>query len=117
MKIYNNNAPIYIQIKNDIESRIIKGEDIRLGDKLPSVRELSLEYGVTVVIMQRALTQLQESELIIVKRGIGNFVTENNEVVEDIKQNIIKEKQIELINFLMDINVSIEEFMEGVSND
>jgi GntR family transcriptional regulator len=117
MKIYDNNAPIYVQIKNDIEYRIIKGADIKVGGKLPSVRELALEYGVTVVIMQRALTQLQESELIIVKRGIGNFVTADESAVMDIKLNIIKEKQEELVKFLNDINISMEEFMKGVSND
>lgn len=116
MKIYDNSAPIYVQIKNDMEYRIIKGT-YPLGNKLPSVRELALEYGVTVVIMQRALTQLQESELIIVKRGIGNFVTENVGAVVEIKRNIVKEKQDELIKFLSDIDVSMEEFMKGLSND
>ena len=113
MMVFDNSGPIYVQIKKHLEYRIIKGF-YPLGSKLPSVRELGIEYGVTVVIMQRALTQLQESELIIVKRGIGNFVTEEELVVESTKALIIQEKRNELIEFLEDIDVTIDEFMKGV---
>ena len=38
---YKANIPIYLQVIDDIKKRILTGE-IKLGDKLPSTRELAV---------------------------------------------------------------------------
>lgn len=40
---YENDRPIYLQVIEDISRRLIQGELI-LGEKLPSVRELAVQY-------------------------------------------------------------------------
>ena len=40
---YKANIPIYLQVIDDIKKRILTGE-IKLGDKLPSTRELAVQY-------------------------------------------------------------------------
>ena len=42
---YKANIPIYLQVIDDIKKRILTGE-IKLGDKLPSTRELAVQYTV-----------------------------------------------------------------------
>ena len=42
---YKANTPIYLQVIDDIKRRILTGE-IKLGDKLPSTRELAVQYTV-----------------------------------------------------------------------
>ena len=42
---YENDRPIYLQVIEDISRRLIQGELI-LGEKLPSVRELAVQYQI-----------------------------------------------------------------------
>ena len=53
-----DDAPVYAQLVEHIKLAIISGE-FKLGERLPSVRELSAEAGVNPNTMQRALQELE----------------------------------------------------------
>lgn len=60
MKIeFNEREPIYIQIINHIKMQIASS-DIKGGDKLPSVREFSVEIKVNPNTIQRHIVRLRE---------------------------------------------------------
>ena len=42
---YENDRPIYLQVIEDISRRLIQGE-LALGEKLPSVREMAVQYQI-----------------------------------------------------------------------
>ena len=56
----NSDRPIYAQILEVIQLRIIAGQ-YKSGDKIPSVRELAAEAGVNPNTMQKALSELERS--------------------------------------------------------
>jgi DNA-binding transcriptional regulator YhcF (GntR family) len=85
--IFNDNLPIYIQIMNLIKKRIVIGE-LKEGDKLPSVRELSTELKVNPNTIQRSYQELEREELVFTQRGMGTFVVENKEIIKDLKKNM-----------------------------
>lgn len=78
---FDNNRPIYIQLVEQLELYIISGK-IPPGERLPSVRDLSLQAKVNPNTMQRALTELEESHLIITERTTGKFVTKNVKLLQ-----------------------------------
>jgi DNA-binding GntR family transcriptional regulator len=54
----------------------IKTGDLRLNDKLPSVRQLAKDEDVSPMTAQKALTHLAESGYAKAVQGVGYFVTD-----------------------------------------
>ncbi|GIL09002.1 MAG: GntR family transcriptional regulator [Chloroflexota bacterium] len=65
---------IYEQIVTKIEQQILSGE-LTPGDKLPSERELTKEFGVSRVAVREAVKTLREKGLVDIQLGRGTFVT------------------------------------------
>ena len=65
--------PIYEQIIEEAESFILAGV-LKAGDKLPSVRSLSVSLSVTPVTILKALGELDARSLITSVPGKGYFV-------------------------------------------
>lgn len=82
--------PIYLQLIEQVEQRIISG-DYHPGDKLPSVRELAKEAAVNPNTMQRALATLEQSGLLFTKRTAGRYITEDTQLIEDIRRRLASE--------------------------
>ncbi|MDO5570294.1 MAG: GntR family transcriptional regulator [Bacteroidales bacterium] len=72
---FNNSQPIFIQIAQYVEERIIKKEYI-VDTQIPSVRELASLLEVNPNTVMRAYERLQNMEVIYNKRGLGYFVSE-----------------------------------------
>ena len=86
---FDNNIPIYIQLVEQLKIYIISG-NIDLGEKLPSVRDLSISFKVNPNTMQRALGELEELGLIYTKRTSGKFVTEDKYPLKTKKEQTAK---------------------------
>lgn len=91
---FDNNIPIYVQILDYIKTYIISGQ-IKVGEKLPSVRDFSNQLKVNPNTMQKALIELENIGLIYTERTNGKFVTKDKEIIEKIKfeyaSNIVNE--------------------------
>jgi len=84
---FDNSRPIYLQIVEKIKKDIISGK-LERGDKMPSVRVMASELKVNVNTVQRVYQQLEQEEVIFTQRGIGSFVTRDEQVVKRIKQEM-----------------------------
>lgn len=84
---FKDNLPIYIQIMNLIKKRIILGE-LKEGEKLPSVREMSTELKVNPNTIQRSYQELERESLVSTQRGTGSFVTEDMNIINELKKNM-----------------------------
>lgn len=82
-----SDRPVYIQIMEYIQSQIISGY-YKAGDRLPSVRDLATEASVNPNTMQKALSELERLGLINTNRTSGRFITNDNQVIKDIKKTI-----------------------------
>lgn len=69
----------YREIKNSIQEDILN-QRYRVGEKIPSERELAVQYGVTRVTLQKAMHLLEQEGFIERIHGKGMFVTK---VIED----------------------------------
>ncbi len=81
---FKKNQSIYLQIADYICENILTGE-FPEGSKIFSVREMAVQIGVNPNTVMRSYTQLQEDDIIFLKRGIGVFVSEN--AISKIKKN------------------------------
>ena len=77
--------PIYIQIASELKNRIIGGR-LKPGDKLPSVREIAEEFSVNPNTAQRVFIELDKDGITYIERGVGTFVKEDGNMVEQLLQ-------------------------------
>lgn len=87
---FQADRPIYAQLMEEIKRRIISGV-YKPGEKMPSVRELAAEASVNPNTMQRAFAQLEQEGLLYTQRTSGRFVTEDEERIMDMKNELAKE--------------------------
>jgi len=90
MKIFHDDQPIYLQIKEEIEEAII-AKRIAEGEQIQSIRALSTEYRVNPITISKAFAELEASHIIFKKRGLGFFVQEGA------RSMLIREKRYEFI--------------------
>lgn len=67
--------PLYVQLAEEIRLLVHRGE-LRPGDQMPTVRELSVALGINANTVARVYRDLQREGLLALKRGVGTFVTE-----------------------------------------
>jgi GntR family transcriptional regulator len=94
----NSRVPIYDQIKEQIKGLIHAGQ-IKTGDQLPTIRELSVELSVNFNTVALAYRDLVNEGVIITERGKGTFVASTPGVEE--MQIIRTEKLHNLIEALI----------------
>lgn len=73
---FTKNQTIYMQIADHLIEQILR-EELKAGDKVPSVRELAATTEVNPNTVMRTISYLQEQDIIFNKRGIGNFVSDH----------------------------------------
>ena len=71
----SDNKPVFLQIKAWIEDHIMRGE-WPAGTQLPSVRELSVEFGVNANTVVRTYERLVFDASVRSVRGVGFFVAD-----------------------------------------
>ena len=81
---FDNNIPIYIQLLDYLKIYLISGV-FKAGDKLPSVRDFATTFKVNPNTMQKALTELEDMNLIYTERTNGKYVTNDAKLIESLK--------------------------------
>ena len=106
--IFDNERPIYIQLVERLRKEIVSGK-LKVGERLPSVRELALTTRVNPNTKQKALVELENEGLVYTERTNGKFVTNNKELIERIKKELAEEKINNFLNDMKNIGITYEE--------
>ena len=109
--IFDNERPIYVQLVEKLRLEIVSGK-LKIGERLPSVRELALTARVNPNTMQKALAELETEGLVYTERTNGKFVTANKELIEKIKRKLAKEKVNNYIKDMKNIGITYEESIQ-----
>ena len=83
--------PIYAQLVERIQMQIVSGY-YPPGGRLPSVRDLAAVAAVNPNTMQKAFAELERSGLIVTQRTNGRTVTEDEDLIRNIKSILAKEQ-------------------------
>ena len=71
---WNDNQPIYRQIRDRVVAMILDGQ-LGEGDALPSVRNVATESRVNPLTVLKAYQELADDSLVEKRRGLGMFVS------------------------------------------
>jgi GntR family transcriptional regulator len=69
-----DSTPIYAQIEHALRAAIAAGR-LRIGDQLPTVREMAVELAVNANTVARVYSDLERAGVLETRRGVGSFVT------------------------------------------
>lgn len=106
-----SDRPVYIQVYEEIEIRIINGI-YPLGSKLPSVRELAQEAVVNPNTMQKSMAELERSGFVHANRTAGRFVTDDEELVKRRQKELVKNETQSYLKKLDRLGVEVSEAIE-----
>lgn len=112
---FDSDRPIYTQLTRQIQMRIVSGY-YPPGGKLPSVRELAAEAAVNPNTMQKAFADLERAGLIITLRTNGRTVTEDTEMINEIRQKLAGEYLEHFIAQMRELGFSREEIIAFIEN-
>ena len=87
---FSGDRPVYQQIMSLIRGAVLRGE-LSPGGKIPSVRELAAEAQVNPNTMQRAMSELEREGLLVSGGTSGRTVTEDVEVLKQLRGRTLKE--------------------------
>lgn len=123
MKIIINASsmvPIYEQIIDQIKTMIRK-QELKQNDQLPSVRALSKELKISALTVKKAYDELEREGFTVTIHGKGSYVTAANtelmmeeqkkEVEQDLEQAILKGRRFGISD--EDIKTLFELILEG----
>lgn len=125
MKIIINTSsmvPIYEQIIDQIKTMIRK-QELKQNDQLPSVRALSKELKISALTVKKAYDELEREGFTVTIHGKGSYVTvtaantelmmeeQKKEVEQDLEQAILKGRRFGISD--EDIKTLFELILEG----
>ena len=107
----DSSRPIYLQIIERVQMDIITGR-YQPGDKLPSVRDLAQEAAVNPNTMQQALSELERSGLIYSQRTSGRFITEDKELIHQMKKELAAAEVSAFVAHMKQLGITPEEIRQ-----
>ena len=113
---FNNEMPIYLQLSKQIALGIVSGK-YEVGEKIPSVRELSSMFKVNPNTVQKALSELENLNLIYTERTNGKFVTEDKKIIDSYLASLAEEKTISYINSMKDLGFDKKEIIKIIERN
>ena len=111
---FRDDRPIYTQLIEQIQLRIVSGM-YPSGSKLPSLRDLASEASVNPNTMQKALAELERLELVYSQRTSGRFITENQQRISQIKEQLADEKTETFFLQMQQLGYSKSETIERIT--
>ena len=105
---FDASRPIYAQLVERLKAKILAGT-YPPGD---SVRALAAAAGVNPNTMQRALAQLEAEGLVRTERTNGRFVTEDTELIEQLRAEAARNMAAEFLEKMRSIGYTPQQTTE-----
>ena len=103
--VFEMDRPIYVQLVEQLKMYIIT-EELPAGTRIPSVRDFALQAKVNPNTMQKALTELEEAGLIYTERTNGKFVTDNKELIDNMKKSLAEKNAKQYLREMKKLGIS-----------
>jgi GntR family transcriptional regulator len=100
---------VYTQIMDQVSETIARGQ-LKVGDKLPAVRKLAAELVINPNTVARAYSLLEQSGVVVTKKGSGTFVSDPKLRHRDAADlNLLSERMDTIIARAMTLGLSPRE--------
>ncbi|CAM4287552.1 GntR family transcriptional regulator [Bacillus manliponensis] len=107
---FDNNKPIFLQIKDRVEDQIVNGQ-LKVDDQVPSTTQLVQFYKINHATVSKGMNLLVESGVIYKKRGVGMFVAEGakEKLIQKRKDSFLDEYVLPMMQEADKLGISEQE--------
>ena len=113
---FDTNIPIYLQISKMFESKLFVGE-LESGDVIPSRRELAADLKVNLNTVQKAYSYMEDIGLIKTEKNRHSIITYDENVIESLKEEFLKEPLETFILTMKSVNISKKKVIELIDRE
>jgi GntR family transcriptional regulator len=109
---FRSEEPLYLQIARQVQ-QLVAGGRLKVGDQLPTVRELATELRINFNTVARAYKLLDEARLISTQRGRGTYIWEqpSEETVKELQKKTLEELAFHYWSEARRLGYSLQEAM------
>ena len=113
---WNNNAPIYRQLKDRIVAMLLDGL-LKPGDPLPSVRQIAAEFQLNPITVSRAYQELADATLVEKRRGIGMYVTDGarEKLIVSERERFLQEEWPQMVERIRRLGMNTSELLSAAN--
>jgi GntR family transcriptional regulator len=104
----SDKRPLYFQIIEQIKQRIAVG-DWTEGQTIPSIRQLAVDLGVSVITVKRAYLELEREGVIVTHHGKGSMVASNPDLGTQIREQELEQHLEQAVQIGTHLGLGAEE--------
>lgn len=108
---FQSALPIYLQVMAFIKRDIVTGT-LKPGEKLPSVRDTAIHYSINPNTVSRVYRELEQEGVSFTKRGMGTFVTEDEQRIRQMRSEMAKDLVDNFLEGIGQLGITVREAIE-----
>jgi len=114
---WNDNAPIYRQLRDRVVAMILDGV-LKQGDALPSVRQVAADFQLNPITVSKAYQELVDEQLVEKRRGLGMYVTDGarDALLQSERERFLREEWPMLFARLKRMNLDLATLLKNAQN-
>ena len=111
---WNDGQPIYRQLRDRVVAMILEGQ-LKEGDPLPSVRNVSADSRVNPLTVLKAYQQLVDDFLVEKRRGLGMFVKSGAraQLMQGEREKFLTEQWPQVLATIRRLGLDARELLSG----
>ena len=111
---WNDNQPIYRQLRDRVVAMILDGV-LKEGDPLPSVRNVAADYRLNPLTVLKGYQELVDEELVEKRRGLGMYVKDGARklLLKGERQKFLSEEWPRIQETIRRLGLEAEELLNG----
>jgi DNA-binding transcriptional regulator YhcF (GntR family) len=110
---FDERFPIYRQIVNELSRSLVRGK-VAPGERIPSIRDMSLALRVNTNTVQRAYQELERNSIIFSQRGTGYFVMEDTHMIDRVKSGMVRDSVSRFLQEMTSLGFSRDEIVSAL---
>ena len=109
-------TPIYEQIVYAVKKAIVT-EQLKPGDRFPSVREMAKELRINPNTAQKVIAHLAREKLLEIKPGIGSVVSELSTATKAQRDKILNDEVEKLVVESKRLSITKKEVVDAINRN
>jgi GntR family transcriptional regulator len=111
---WNDNQPIYRQLRDRVVAMILDGA-LSEGDPLPSVRTVAADYRLNPLTVLKGYQELVDEELVEKRRGLGMYVKDGarNLLLKGERQKFLAEEWPRIQVTIQRLGLDAQDLLNG----
>ena len=107
-------VPFYRQIIEQVKFAIARG-DLKPGDRLPTVRQLSVDLAINLNTVVRAYREMEIEGVLHTQQGSGTFISDRKPDVDQMEQQRMLDQILtDLLARASDYGFTLDEVLDGL---